>query len=395
MNCNVGSYQKVPNYNGDITAKNWSVREKATTGYAQITIDTEIAGLALRGNVGAQYVHTQQSSNAYANLGEAATSGGTSYNEFLPSLNFTLSLPAEMDLKFGAAKQMSRPRLDEEKASVESSISIPPPNGITGSLAGITCTPSGNPCLWTAGGGNPQLKPFIANAYDVAWEKYFDDKGYVQATYWYKQLKSYIYNQAQIVDFAQLGIPNPGGENVVPSSSMGLLTLPTNGTGGYMRGLELSAVLPLEQFSEALDGFGLQFSYAHTQSSIQPNGPGTSSPFPGLSKYVANAQVYYEKAGFSARISANHRSDYLGEVQAFGADQAFVNVRAATYTNMQIGYELQHGALQGMNFYVQATNIFNTPYEEFSPVAGYDPHVAVTRYDLFGRQVFLGINYKF
>jgi iron complex outermembrane receptor protein len=395
MNCNFSSYQQIPNYNGDITAKDWNVREKVTTGYVLANIDTEIAGQALRGNVGAQYVHTEQNSNAYANLGEATTSGGTSYNKFLPSLNLTLALPEEMDLKFGAAKQMSRPRLDDEKASIESSISVPPPNGVTGPLAEIICAPSSKPCLWTATGGNPELKPFLANAYDLSWEKYFDDKGYVQATYWYKQLQTYIYDQTTIVDFAKLGVPNPSGGNLIPSSSLGLLTLPANGTGGFMRGLELSAVLPLEQFSERLDGFGLQFSYSHTDSSIQPNGPGTSSPFPGLSKYVSNAQLYYEQAGFSARISAVHRSDYLGEVQAFGADQAFVNIRASTYTNMQIGYEVQSGALQGMNFYVQATNIFNTPYEEFSPIPGYDPHLAVTRYDLYGRQVFVGFNYKF
>ena len=386
--CNMSSYQLIPNINGDITAKDWKVQEKVTTGYFQANIDTDVAGMPLRGNIGAQYVHTDQSSNAFANTGEAATSGGISYSNFLPDLNLVLSLPEEMDLRFAAGKQLSRARLDDEKASVESSISVPPPGNYTGTP--VTCAPTGVPCLWTAGGGNPELKPFLANAYDLSWEKYWENKGYVQASVFYKQLKTYIYDQTTLVDFSKLGVPDPN-PNLTPSSSVGLLTLPVNGTGGFMRGYELSASLPLELFWDPLDGFGVQASYAMTDSSIQPNGPGTSSRFPGLSKYVSNATAYYEKAGFSVRVSEIHRSNYLGEVQAFGADQAFVNVRAATYTNFQLKYTLQRGSLEGMDLILQVVNLFNKPYEEYQN----NDYRQVTRYDLFGRQVLLGFNYKF
>ncbi len=312
--CNMSSYQLIPNINGDITAKDWKVQEKVTTGYFQANIDTDVAGMPLRGNIGAQYVHTDQSSNAFANTGEAATSGGISYSNFLPDLNLVLSLPEEMDLRFAAGKQLSRARLDDEKASVESSISVPPPGNYTGTP--VTCAPTGVPCLWTAGGGNPELKPFLANAYDLSWEKYWENKGYVQASVFYKQLKTYIYTIRRRSSISlKLGVPDPN-PNLTPSSSVGLgLTLPVNGTGGFMRGYELSASLPLELFWDPLDGFGVQASYAMTDSSIQPNGPGTSSRFPGLSKYVSNATAYYEKAGFSVRVSEIHRSNYLGEVR--------------------------------------------------------------------------------
>ncbi len=383
LQCVAGLYNQVPNFNGDITAKDWSVNEKVTTGYAKIDIDTEVASMPLRGNIGAQYIHTDQSSDAFATLGQATTHGSTTYNNFLPSMNLVLTLPADEALRFGAGREMARPRLDEEKASVEPSISVPPPSGSTGT----TCAPTGVNCLWTATGGNPELKPFIANAYDLSWEKYWDTRAYIQATFWYKQLKTYIYNQVTPYDFS--AIPNPS--NLTPASSIGLLTRPANGTGGFMRGYEFVASMPLDLFWSALDGFGVQASYASSDSSINPNGPGTpAGPFPGLSKYVSQATVYYEKYGFSARVAATHRSDFLGEIQAFGADQQLVDIRGETVADLQLEYKMPTGRFEGVTFLFQVNNLFNEPYRQYLGV-----HNQPEQYTTYGRQILFGVNYKF
>ena len=383
LNCVLPQYNQVPNYNGDITAKDWKVEEKVTTGYAKIDIDTEVAGMPLRGNMGGQYIHTNQSSDAFATLGQATTHGGTSYSDFLPSMNLVLTVPQDMIVRLGAGKELARPRLDEEKASVEPSISTPPPNGLVGTI----CQPTGVACLWTATGGNPELKPFVANAYDLSWEKYWDTKAYVQATYWFKQLKTYIYNQALPFDFT--GIPNPS--NLTPESPEGIFTRPANGTGGFMRGYELVASFPFDLVIAPLEGFGAQASYARSDSSIKPNGPTTAaSPFPGLSKYVSQATLYYDRYGFSARIAATHRSDFLGEIQAFGADQSFVNIRAETVTDLQLEYKIQTGRFEGVDFLLQVNNLFNEPYKQYLA-----DHTQPEQYTVYGRQILLGVNYKF
>ncbi|MEO8212225.1 MAG: TonB-dependent receptor, partial [Myxococcales bacterium] len=49
-----------------------------------------------------------------------------------------------------------------------------------------------NAGLWTRDGGNPELKPWIANAIDLAWEHYFAKSGYVSAAVFYKDLKTYV-----------------------------------------------------------------------------------------------------------------------------------------------------------------------------------------------------------
>jgi iron complex outermembrane receptor protein len=382
LNCILPLYNQVQNFNGDITAKDWKVKEKVTTAYAKIDIDTEVGGMPLRGNVGAQYIHTNQHSDAFATLGQATTEGGTSYSNFLPSMNLVLTIPNDFIARVGAGKELARPRLDQEKASVEPSISAPPPIN-----TGTTCAPTGVACLWTATGGNPELKPFVANAYDASLEKYWETKAYVQATYWYKQLKTYIYNQSFAFDFS--GIPNPSA-TLVPSSNIGIFTRPANGTGGYMRGYELVASVPFDLVVAPLEGFGVQASYAYSDSSIQPNGPGSSGPFPGLSKYVSQGTLYYDRFGFSARIAATHRSDFLGEVQAFGADQSFVNIRAETVTDLQLEYKIQHGRFEGVDFLFQVNNLTNEPYKQF-----YANHNQPQTYTVYGRQILLGVNYKF
>ena len=67
-----------------IRDRQWSVREKATTGYTQLNINTDWGPVSVRGNVGLQAVRTDQSSVGYAigpaGLEEAdAIERGTTY----------------------------------------------------------------------------------------------------------------------------------------------------------------------------------------------------------------------------------------------------------------------------------------------------------------------------
>jgi outer membrane receptor protein involved in Fe transport len=44
-----------------------------------------------------------------------------------------------------------------------------------------------------ASGGNSKLDPWRANAFDLSYEKYFGNKAYLAAAYFFKDLRSYIY----------------------------------------------------------------------------------------------------------------------------------------------------------------------------------------------------------
>ena len=90
-------------------------------------------------------------------------------------------------------------------------------------------------------------------------------------------------------------------------------------------------------------------------------------------------------------MAATHRSGYLGEVQAFGADLEQHYIHKETVADFQLGYTIQNGKYEGLNFLLQVQNLFNEPYREFYPDAYQSPR----QYTLYGRRYLLGVNYKF
>lgn len=363
--------------NGDINAKNWEVSEDVFTAYVQANINTELGSIPVKGNLGLQMVNADQSSTGIATfegvtLSEEA-SRGASYTHFLPSLNLSFELPANQFLRVGASRQMARPRMDDLRAN-----------------AGFSIDRTRD--IWTGGGGNSELKPWIANAYDLSWELYFgESKAYVSAAYFFKDLKTYIYNQVTEFDFSQLPIPPNVLPADIPASSIGEYTQPVNGDGGTIKGYELAVSLPLDVLWEPLEGFGLQANYSDTSSSISPNGPGSSEPLPGLSKYVSNITAYYERFGFSARVAQRHRSQFVGEVQGFGGDRTKIAFNGETVTDVQLGYTLQSGPMKDLSFLLQVNNLENEPFS-----SSYDGRSDRPRqYFEYGRTYLLGVNYRF
>ena len=72
--------------------------------------------------------------------------------------------------------------------------------------------------------------------------------------------------------------------------------------------------------------------------------------------------MYYEKYGFSARVSNRYRDDFVGEVPQFDATLTLQNVSAESLLDAQIGYEIQEGSLKGLSFSVSGTNLTDEPF---------------------------------
>ena len=373
-------YKLTPNYHADITNKNWKVTEKVNTVYGKLDIDTELGAVTLRGNVGVQVVHTDQSSTAYAVAnGNAVTgvtpfTGGKTYSDVLPSMNLAFGLSNDQTVRVGVAKVMARARVDQLRANRNVSFDSNPSK------------PESE--RWSGSGGNPELLPFRANAFDVSYEKYFGTKAYVGIAGFYKDLKSYIYQQKFVVDFA--GAVNPITGAVNPVGTFGKYDAPLNGTGGTISGVELSASIPFNLLTPMLDGFGVVLSHADTNSKIRPQGPGSTMPLPGLSKQVTGLTVYYEKSGFSARVSQRSRSEYVGEISGFGADRELVFIKPEKAVDLQLGYEFNTGMAKGLSLLLQVNNLTNAPYARYT-----DTPDTPKEYNTYGRTMLFGANYKF
>ncbi|MCF7222890.1 TonB-dependent receptor [Marilutibacter chinensis] len=372
-------YQQVGNVHADISNKQWTINEEVSTFYVQGNINTDIGSVGIRGNVGVQVVRTDQSSQGFLVVqGDAANAvpndGGATYTNVLPSLNLSFLLPHDQVLRTAVAKQMARPRIDQLRANSNMSLEF------AGQNIGD----------WTGSGGNPELDPWEADAFDVSYEKYFGDRGYVSAAWFFKDLTSYIYDQQIAVDASDFPIP-PGYVGPTPDP-VGFYTAPANGKGGRLSGFEFAVSIPFDLFTPALEGFGLQANHSNTNSSIKPNGPDQpSGPIPGLSDEVTNITLYYERAGFQARLSQRKRSDFLGEIQGFGADRTPRYIKGEEVLDAQIGYSFADGtALEGLSLLLQVNNLTDEPYREYF----FDNGLA-QRYEEYGRQVLFGVSYRF
>lgn len=367
-----GVYQLNPNTSLDVPAKAFRIEEDLMTMYVQADINQDIGSSILTGNIGVQAVNTEQkSSGLVAAAGTLVpTIRGADYWDLLPSLNLSLRMPGDWVIRAGAARQVQRPRLDDMRVS----------QGYGYNVAERIITGSG---------GNPYLRPIRSNSFDLTLEKYFGRSGYIAAQGFYKDLKSFVYNQTIPFDYA--GFPTPTG-TPVGTPTLGRADVPINGAGGSIYGVELAATLPLSTFVSFLDGFGVTGGGSWTKTQIKPSPNAPAEDIPGYSKWVVNGTAYFEKWGFSARGSARYRSTFVGELSGFGGNRQRRRALDETIIDAQIGYEFQKGtALEGLSIFVQGQNLTDERFSTVDP--GYD--LAVIDYQSYGRRFLAGASFRF
>ncbi|WOB79714.1 TonB-dependent receptor [Brevundimonas nasdae] len=382
---NSGALDRIRNPNADVVSGNWEVTEKVSTSYIRANIDHNLFGMPLTGNVGMQFVYTDQSSTGFSarqvsqGVSQSiAVSGGKDYLEILPSSNFVLEVGDDAFVRFAAARTLARARMNDMRAS--RNYSFDAGKNVPGATADQNSP-------WSASGGNPTLMPYIADVADISFEKYFANrKGYISIAAFYKNLESYVYNHDQIFDFT--GYPTGG---LTPVINFGKSSAPDNGEGGWIKGLELSISAPFDIFHPALEGFGAQFSASMTDSEVQPDPTQPPTTLPGLSEDVVNGSIYYERYGFQSRISARYRSDFLGEVSGFDNGRTLRSVAAETVVDAQVGYEFQSGPLEGLSVLAQVNNLTDEPFKTFQ---NGDERQTID-YQHYGRTFAVGLNYKF
>ncbi len=382
---NSGGFQLLRNTNADVAIKSWLVEEDVITAYAQFGLDTQVFGKSLTGNFGVQVIRTDQESRALgadsANTAIAAPLvGGREYTEVLPSLNLIYGIAENQYLKFGAARTLARPRMDELRVSRQFSFNPQLVN---------STDPNMSP--WSGSGGNPELDPWLANSIDLSYEWYFADRaGYLALAYFYKDLDSYVFNTNELVDFTPL-LGAIG--SFQPVQTTGFLNRPVNGEGGRVDGFEAAITITSELFTNALPGLGLTVNYTSTDSAVRADPDDDEFiTLPGLSDEVWNATLFYEIGGFSARVSQRHRSDFLGEIQGFGAGREFRTVGEETILDAQVSYEIQEGRYAGLTFYLQGNNLTDEPFVTFNTQ---DDSRQVINFEEYGPTYLVGASYKF
>jgi len=401
----MGMYSQVAKDPWLAQTNKFQVHEKIQTGFLRFNIATDLGSVPVRGNLGVQYVYSEQNSDGFAwNDGGSGgpdggavipVSGGTTYSDVLPSLNLAFDLKEDLILRFGLGKTMARPRMDDMRAGADQP-----------ALTAISQSPDETIGTWSAGGGGkPDIQPWRAKSFDLTLEKYFQKRSYVAVAGFLKKLDSFIYQRSSERDFT--GFPNynedltPGCYPTEPdcNPNIGTITTQDNGNGGKVYGVELSISLDGSLFTEALDGFGVQLNAAKTYDSLPKDENGDEIKLDGFSDNVNSIAAYFERSGFSARVSRRYRSAFTATTRSVILNTLrSTQIDAESQIDAQIGYEFNEGTFQGLTLLLQGNNLTNElAVTRQSPEVGGSVTTGLLPWeqDDYGRVIMLGASYKF
>jgi iron complex outermembrane receptor protein len=182
--------------------------------------------------------------------------------------------------------------------------------------------------------------------------------------------------------------------------NLGELSTQDNGSGGKVYGLEFSTSLDGGLITPALDGIGLILSESNTRNSLPNDADGNPINLDGFSTTVNSIAAYFERGGFSARVSERYRSAFTATTRSvlLGTERS-THIDAERQVDAQIGYSFESGALKGLSLLLQGNNLTNAPaIQRQSPEtvgpAGSSNGLLPWTYEDFGRVLLFGATYK-
>ena len=358
----------------DDLLSSWDVSEDISAQYVQLDFATEIFALPLTGNIGVRAAQTETTSSGYQQgpnvwvetspgvweemAGEVeAVAIDHDYDEVLPSLNMTLAVTDEQQVRLGVAKTIARAPVDLMSPSLN----------LNDDLFGANPGESSS--------GNPKLDPFRATQVDLGYEWYFNDESSVAATVYYKDLDTFIARAAD-------------AEQIVYNGTTYNVSRPINGEGGYIRGYEVLYQQAFSSLPEPFNGLGVYANYAFTESNVEQFVPlySTKSALTGLSEHVGNLTLWYYKDGFEARTSYSYRSEFQRDINAVQGEEGINDSEG--YVDLSLSYEMD----DHYKFYFQVQNLTNEPYRVYGLESNNPNHV--NKYEEFGRRYMVGVSCK-
>ena len=370
----------------------WTVAEQIHTLYGMINIDADLGGMPLRGNVGLQYVDSTQKSTGTIR-GGLLNNVKDSYDRWLPSANLAFEVAEDTFVKLAFAKTITRPRLDQLAANQSLNVNALSCTDTNGDQIPDTVIGFNPPSLvcFNLSGGNPNLRPYKSTSYDISFEKYFSKTSALAIALFHKDLGDWVIDFSQILDVTQQ-IENAGFGAILvnaPELATAVFNGPVNFSSGKITGIEGTLRLDFADFTDTFDGFGGSFSITYADASVDDQN-GVPLKIPGYSEYVWSSDLFYEKNGWQAKLSARYRDGFLSEVQNFDGSLSGSDARVETIIDGQIGYTFQErdDFLSGFGIQFEVFNITNEPFVTQNDLFNSSGDVignAASRHELYGR----------
>jgi iron complex outermembrane recepter protein len=369
----------------------WVVDEKVHNFYIQADINGDLGSVPVRGNIGLRYADTEQSSTGVI-TGGFTNNVVESFDNWLPSLNLSFEIIPDTFIRIAAARTITRARLDQLAANqtLNNGTGCDDANNdqVPDAVDGFNLPSS--PCF-TLSGGNPLLRPYQSDAFDISFEHYVSPGTAIILAGFYKDLSDWVVQISGVRDLTrEIELAERDlllGTN--PEVAVGTFSLPTNFSNGSIFGVEGTLRVNFGDVADALDGFGGFYSITYSDAQIEPPGA-TPIPIPGYSDVTWSGDVFYEKNGFRAKLAARYRSGFLSEVQNFSGGLDGADAQGETIVDAQIGYTFEKpgSALNGVAVLAEVFNLTNEPFvtqNDLRNTSGQVVGAFPSRHELYGR----------
>lgn len=348
------------------------IEEKTLSAYMQFNTSFNLNGAEGNITAGARYEHTDVTAPASVQVPTGTswpggnefflTFDGTtsesefdgSYNFFLPSIDFDLAFDNNVKLRAAYSRTIGRHRYDQIQG-------------------GLTLDSLFRAVDGTGRTGNPALKPFTSDNYDISAEWYYGDNSYISVGYFKKNIENFIGQGRFDSDYYDLRHPGRGpiaaemrealGGNATGSEVVAWYeaNYPNLVVDGAIIGTSTDPLLNFQveqpvasdrtdsfdgwefalQHTFAESGFGIIANYTIADTSLTYDNTlpfrVTQDAITGVSD-SANLVGFYDKNGLQARIAYNWRDEFLS---GGGANPFYIE--AYDQIDANISYEVREG----------------------------------------------------
>ncbi|MEN1929918.1 TonB-dependent receptor [Luteimonas sp. MJ250] len=353
--------QGVGEYDAAVPLEEWyRVTEKVGAVYGMATSHFDWGNVVA--GVRGEYTRNESTANTEDDEGNfAPVTISESGVEFFPSVHVNWDLNDEMKLRFSANTGAARPDYTD----------LRPNFAISDEDREID-------------GGNPYAETEKSVGLDAYFEWYMRPQGFFSAGVYYKDLRDVLLD-VEIPRFGSDDLNTPD----IDRSEYTYYTL-ANGGDGYLRGIELAYSQKLGPLAERFNlpmwvgDFGIAANVNFNDS--EANTPdGRKVPLPGTSDVTYNTSVYYEAHGLSARLSWQHRSEWIdgiGDGDIMG-DEYWDDVG-------RLDFSLRYAFNDNVEMYFDANNLLDEPGIRYQ-----GDHRRTTEFEQFGQRFMVGMRMSF
>jgi TonB-dependent receptor len=340
---------------------NYHTIERIYSGYAMNTITFGRARI----QTGLRVETTQSTFTGYhvtfdANdvyVSTTPVNGDNLYVNVLPSVQFQFAITPNTNFRAGYGRGIARPNFSD----------LPPY---------ILETNSGNPPQVAV--GNPNLRPTLADNFDLLGERYLKPVGIIQAGVFYKRLKDPIFLVQSPITSGQFA----GFDQIQP----------TNGTHAHIFGFEAAYQQLFTFLPGFLNGFGVSANYSYTTSRAAVPERSVDPALVRQGPNNWNLGVTYDKRRLSARLGLTHNDAYIYQYNFVdGADLGpkGPNGDVYTYAHTQLDAQGSFRLKSRLKVIVSLLNLNNEVFGFYQGSPQYP-----TQREFYGRSYAIGLRWS-